>query len=155
VDFVTLFGVKMTYLALSVLVGETVVGIVIATAIVMAHIHKGRNHHWMILGAFLGDLLVVKPLMIYRVSQNAFGSFPYTHTSGLPHIGLAVITAALGAVNIWLGFRYRIRSGKTKNFYLNAKGRKHRRVGALFVTLWTATMIYGMWIFYTMYVRPG
>jgi len=154
VDLITVFGVKMTYLALSVLIGEALVGIAIAAAIVMAHIHKGRNHHWIILAAFLGDVLVVKPLMIYRVSQGFFGSFPYPHTSGLPHIALAILTAALGIVNIWLGFRYRVKSGKSKNFYLNAKGARHRVVGAVFVALWAATMIYGIWIFYATYIGP-
>ena len=153
-DLITLFGVKMTYLALSVLIGEGLVGIVIAAAVVMAHMHKGRNHHWMILAAFVGDLLVVKPLMMYRVSQGFFGSFPYPHTPGLAHMSFAILTAALGIANIWLGFRYRVNSGKSKNFYLSAKGARHRIVGAVFVALWAATLIYGIWIFYTTYVGP-
>jgi uncharacterized membrane protein YozB (DUF420 family) len=154
VDLITVFGVEMTYLALSVLIGEALVGIVIAAAIVMAHMHKGRNHHWMILAAFLGDLLIVKPLMMYRVSQGFFGSFPYPHTPGLAHMSLAILTAALGIANIWLGFRYRVKGGKSKNFYLNAKGARHRIVGAVFVALWAATMIYGIWIFYNTYIGP-
>lgn len=153
-DLITVFGVEMTYLALSVLIGEALVGIAIAAAIVMAHMHKGRNHHWMILAAFLGDLLIVKPLMMYRVSQGFFGSFPYPHTPGLAHMSLAILTAALGIANIWLGFRYRVKGGKSKNFYLNAKGARHRIVGAVFVALWAATMIYGIWIFYAAYIGP-
>jgi uncharacterized membrane protein YozB (DUF420 family) len=154
VDLINILGVRMTYLAFSVLIGEALVGFTIGVAVVMAHMHKGRNHHWMIMAAFLGDLLVVKPLMIYRVSQGFFGSFPYPNTPGLAHISLAILTAALGITNIWLGFRYRIRSGKSKNIYLNAKGRKHRIVGAVFVALWAATMIYGIWIFYSTYIGP-
>ena len=153
-DLITVFGVRMTFLALSVLIGEAVVGIVMAVAVIMAHTHRGRNHHWMILTAFLGDLLVVKPIMIYRVSQGAFGSFPYSHTPVLPHMALAIFTAALGAINIWLGFKYRIKSGKSKNFYLSAKGTRHRIVGATFVALWESTMIVGIWIFYTTYIGP-
>ncbi len=153
-DPVTVFGVTTTYLALSVIIGEALVGAVITAAIVMAHIHKGRNHHWMILAAFLGDLLVVKPLMIYRASQGFFGSFPYPHTPGLYHITLAILAASFGLVNIWLGFRYRIKNKKSKNFYLNAKGRRHRIVGAVFVILWSATTVFGVWIFYTNYIGP-
>jgi uncharacterized membrane protein YozB (DUF420 family) len=153
-DLITILGVQMTYLALTVLIGEALVGIVIAGAVIMAHMHRGRNHHWMILAAFLGDLLVMKPLMIYRVSQGAFGPFPYSHTPALPHMVLAIFAAALGITNIWLGFRYRVKSGKSKNIYLNAKGARHRLVGAVFVALWAATMIYGIWIFYTTYIGP-
>ena len=153
-DLITLFGVKMTYLALSVLIGEALVGSLIAAAVVMAHTHRGRNHHWMMLAAFLGDVLVVKPVMIYRVSQGVFGPFPYSHTSALPHMALAILAAALGITNIWLGFRYRVKSGKSKNFYLSAKGARHRIVGAVFVALWVATLIYGIWIFYTTYIGP-
>ncbi len=153
-DLITILGVRMTYLALSVLIGEAMVGIVISVAVIMAHMHKGRNHHWLMLTAFLGDLLVVKPLMIYRVSQGFFGSFPYPHTPGLFHISLAILVAALGITNIWLGFRYRVKGGNSKNFFLNAKGARHRMVGAFFVALWAATMIYGIWIFYTTYVGP-
>lgn len=144
----------MTYLALSVLVGEAMVGITIVAAVVMAHMHRGRNHHWMILAAFLGDFLVVKPIMIYRVSQGQFGPFPYSHTTVLPHMALAILTAALGATNIWFGFRYRTRSGNSRNFYLSSKGARHRIVGSMFVALWAATMIYGIWIFYTTYIGP-
>ena len=152
---ITLFGVHMTYLALSVLIGEALVGGMIAAAVVMAHIHKGRNHHWMMLAAFLGDVLVVKPIMIYRISQGVFGPFPYTHTPALPHMVLAILAAGLGIVNIWLGYRYMVRGGKSKNMYLNAKGARHRIVGAVFVAIWAATLIYGIWIFYTTYVGPA
>ncbi len=154
VDIVNVLGVRMTLLVLAVLVGEAIVGVTIAVAVLMAHTHKGRNHHWLMLGAFSGDLLVVKPLMIYRVWQGFFGDFPYPHTSGLPHISLAVTAACVGAVNIWLGYRYRIRSAKSRNFHLGPKGRRHRLVGTSFLILWSATLIYGTWIFYTTYIRP-
>jgi len=151
---IDILGARTTLLALTVIVGEAIIGVSIAAAVLMAHFHKGRNHHWLIIGAFLGDLLVVKPLMIYRVSQGFFGDFPYPHTSGLEHIALAVSTACLGGANIWLGYRYRVRSSKSKNFYLGPKGRRHRLIGAAFVILWSATLVYGVWIFYTSYIRP-
>ncbi len=151
---IDILGARTTLLALAVVIGEAIIGLTIAIAVIMAHTHKGRNHHWLILGAFLGDLLVVKPLMIYRVSQGFFGDFPYPHTPGLQHISLAVGTASLGAVNVWLGYRYRVRSNKSKNYYLGPKGRRHRWVGYAFVVLWSATLIYGLWVFYTSYVRP-
>lgn len=144
----------MTYLALAVLVGEALVGGLITAAVVMAQTHRGRYHHWMMLSAFLGDVLVVKPIMIYRISQGIFGPFPYSHTPAMPHMILAALAAALGITNIYLGFKYRIISGKAKNFYLNEKGVRHRLIGAAFVAVWAATLIYGIYIFYTTYIGP-
>jgi len=69
-------------------------------------------------------------------------------------MALAILAAALGIINIWLGFRYRIKSGKSKNAYLNAKGARHRIVGAVFLALWAAALIYGIWIFHNTYVGP-
>lgn len=152
--FVTLFGIKIPYLALEVLIGEALVGIAILTALIMAHTHRGRYHHWIILAAFLGDLLVVKPIMINRISQGVFGSFPYGHTLGLPHMVLAIGTAALGIGAIVLGFHYRVKSVKSKKMYMTARGRIHRFVGAAFVAVWVITLIYGLRIFFLFYGFP-
>jgi hypothetical protein len=152
--FVTLFGIKMTYLAFEVLIGEALVGVTILTALIMAHTHRGRYHHWLILGAFLGDLLVVKPIMIMRISQGVFGPFPFSHTLGLPHMALAIGTASLGVAAILLGFHYRVKSVKSKKMYMTAGGRIHGFVGAAFVAVWVITLIYGLRIFFLFYGFP-
>jgi hypothetical protein len=72
------------------------------TAVLMAALHKGRCHHYLVLSGFLLDELVMKPLMYQRLSLGVFGSFPYSGTSAIPHLALAVITTVLGVLAIYL-----------------------------------------------------
>ncbi len=148
VDF---FGVLLPLFAVEVIVGEIIVAVLIATALFLAITHRGRYHHWVLPAAYFIDVLLVKPIMISRITTGVFGSFPYFNTLGFPHVMLAILTAALGAVTIYLGFRFRIYNKKNKKMYLKAKGRIHRFFGAAFVVSWAITLAYGLRIAMTFY----
>ena len=146
---VDLFGVQMPLEAAVALVGEVVVGIVLLASVYMAAKHQGRVHHWMMLSAYLGDELVLKPIMYYRASLGVFGPFPFYHTSGFTHLIIGIVAAALGLAAILLAFKFRARSGK--KMYLKVKGRPHRWFGAAYVVAWYVSLFYGLLIVHQVY----
>jgi uncharacterized membrane protein YozB (DUF420 family) len=147
---VNLFGAHVEPRIAFLMMGEIVVGVLLALAFIMAARHKGRYHHYMILPAFLADELVIKPLMYQRLTLGVFGAFPYPGTSGLPHILLAASATVLGTATMILGFKFRIK--KEKKMFLPPKGKIHKIVGALYLVSWFATMLYGVRIFVLFYL---
>ena len=147
---VDLLGLSMPSVVALVLVGEIAVLVVLVLAVLMAHTHRGKNHHYLMLSAFLFDLLVLKPIMISRISENIYGSFPWDGTLILPHAALEPVATASGAAAIFLGFKHRIR--KDGKMLMPAKGRIHRMIGAVFIVTWTLTFLLGLAIFDQFYV---
>jgi hypothetical protein len=148
--FVELFGVLMPFESAVLLVGESIIAVLFIVAVVLAALHKGTYHHYLVLSGFLLDELVFKPLMYQRLSLGVLGSFPYEATAGLPHIALSSVATVLGIVTIYLGFRYRTKKGW--RMFMPPKGRIHRYIGASYLIAWAVTMVIGLRIFATFYL---
>ena len=133
-----------------VMIGEMIIAGLFVTAVLMAALHKGWYHHCLVLGGFLLDELVMKPLMYQRLSLGVFGSFPYSGTTAIPHLTLAVITTVLGVLAIYLAFKYR--SKKDHKMFLPPKGKTHKYMGAAYLMAWLATLIVGLRIFTSFYL---
>ena len=141
---VNLFGAQVPSAVALMLMGETVLLAIFLGAWVLAKLHKGRDHHYVMLGAFAFDVLVFKPLMISRAFR-VFGPFPWSGTSISLHLYLDLVVAVLGVASIYLGFKYRVKKGA--KMFLPPKGRMHKWTGYLFVALWVATFVLGVKIF--------
>ena len=147
---IDLLGVKVPSVVALALIGEIVVLAALVTAVLMAHAHRGRDHHYLILVAFLFDLLVLKPIMLSRIAGNIYGAYPWDGTLILPHVFMEPISTVSGAVTIFLGFKHRTK--KDGKMFMPPKGRMHRIVGLVFIVSWTLTFILGMMIFNQVYV---
>lgn len=148
---VEIFGVLMSTEAFAALVGEVLVACILLVAVTLAIKKKGSYHHYLILVAFLSDELVFKVIMYGRIKLGVFGDFPYGGTLAPLHLSLAVATTVLGAANIVLGFRYRVKKGS--NMFMPPKGKKwHKPVGILYVVFWFLAFIDGMIIFSRFYL---
>lgn len=146
-----LFGVNTTTTAAVVLIGETVLAAFLIIGIFLAAKHKGTHHHWILLTVYLSDFLVLKPLMILKIYDGTYGSYPWPFPAGLlPHIVMAVISAASGAAAIALAFKYRVKKGN--KMFMPPKGKVHKLVGAIFVASWFVVYFVGLSIFYRLYV---
>lgn len=143
-----LFGATVAPIVGFLLFGEIVILAALVIAFLMARIHRGREHHYIMLAAFLADLLVFKPLMLSRAS-SAWGSYPWEGTRIAPHLLISILTATLGAAAVYMGFRYRVK--KERKMFLPPKGKLHRMVGVLFLVLWSATFAVGLVIFLETY----
>jgi uncharacterized membrane protein YozB (DUF420 family) len=151
VALVELFGVILPVEVAVVLIGEIVVGIVLAVAFFLAATHRGTYHHWMVLSAFLFDELLLKGLMVQRLTIGALGEFPYEGTPGVPHIALSAIGTIAGICVIYLGFKNRVK--RDGRMFLPPKGRKpHRIAGLVYLTAWTATFLLGLRMFSSFYL---
>ncbi len=137
---VDLFGAKVPAYVAFILVGEILVLAVFISAWVLARIHKGRHHHYVILFAFLVDMLAVKPMMILR--SRAWGPYPW-HGSGIStHLWLDVVVTAIGVASILTAHKFRVK--KNGKMFLPRKGRIHRLLGYVFLALWAATFYLGI-----------
>ena len=143
-----LFGATVAPIVAFFLFGELAILAALVVAFVLARMHKGSVHHYMMLTAFLADLLVFKPLMFSRAS-SVWGSYPWDGTRIAPHLLISVVAAVLGASSVVLGFKYRIKKGP--KMFLPPKGKLHRVAGALFLVLWSATLVIGLIIFLETY----
>ena len=147
IDF---FGASVPEEAALLLVLELALGAVLVASFLMAVLHKGAWHHWMMLSAYVLDELVAKPLMVQRLMLGVVGDFPYEGTVALPHVALSVIASVFGLVTIVLGFRYRVK--KERKMFMPAKGKKvHRLVGAVFLISWFASLVLGLRMFFIFY----
>jgi len=145
------FGVSTTTTAAVVLIGETVLAAILIIGIFLAAKHKGTYHHWILLTVYLSDFLVLKPLMILKIYDGTYGSYPWPVPAGmLPHIVMAMISAASGAAAIALAFRYRVKKGN--KMFMPPKGKIHKLVGAAFVISWLFAYAVGLGIFNGLYV---
>jgi len=129
----------------AVLIGETVLAALFVVALLMARKHRGREHHLILLGVFLVDELLLKPIMISRALDGTNGSFPWNGTAVLPHLALAIAMTLLGIVTIFIGFKRSVRKGK--KMFLPPKGKMHKLIGYAFVASWFASYVVGLWIF--------
>jgi uncharacterized membrane protein YozB (DUF420 family) len=146
-----LLGVSTTTTAAVVLIGETILAAILIIGIFLAARHKGTYHHWILLTVYLSDFLVLKPLMILKIYDGTYGSYPWPAPAGLfPHIIMAVITVVSGAAAIVLAFKYRVKKGN--KMFMPPKGKIHRLVGAVFVVSWFVVYIVGIVVFYRLYV---
>ncbi len=147
---VDLLGTILPSQVAIVMIGEMIIAGLFVTAVLMAALHKGWYHHYLVLSGFLLDELVMKPLMYGRLSLGVFGSFPYSGTSAIPHLVLAVITTVLGVLAIYLAFKHR--SKKDHKMFLPPKGKIHKYMGAAYLLAWLATLIVGLRIFASFYL---
>ncbi len=139
-----------TEIAVSVLL-EVVLAGVFAQALFLAATHRGFYHHWIMLSGFLLDELVAKPIMVQRFMDGVLGDYPYSATSGLPHIVLSVVATVAGVATIALGFKFRTR--KERKMFLPSKGKRiHMLIGAVFFASWYLAFFLGMRIFSMFYV---
>lgn len=145
-----LFGVYVSGTALVVMVGEALVAALLLVAVLFAKRHRGKNHHWTMLSAFLLDLAVMKPIMYAQAFSGAFGEFPYEGTQILPHMLLSWVTVIAGLAAIALGFKYRLK--REDNMYLPPKGQVHRVAGGIFIVAWFAAYLSGLYIFSRLYI---
>jgi uncharacterized membrane protein YozB (DUF420 family) len=129
----------------TVLIGEAIVVALLIIAFLMARKHRGRDHHLIMLGAFLLDELLLKPIMIARAFDGTNGTFPWSGTAILPHLALSVVMTVLGMIVILFGFKYSVRKGK--NMFLPPKGKLHKIIGYAFIASWLASYLVGLWIF--------
>lgn len=146
-----LFGISTTTTASVVLLGETVLAAILLIGIFLAAKHRGMNHHWILLTVYLSDFIVLKPLMILKIYDGTYGSYPWPAPAGmLPHIIMAVISAASGAAAIALAFKYRVKKGN--KMFMPPEGKIHKLVGLVFVVSWFAVYAIGLGIFHRLYV---
>lgn len=144
-----LFGVTVQPIVAFFLFGELAVLVVLLAAFVYARIHKGAAHHYLMLVAFLADLLILKPLMFSRAS-TAYGSFPWDGTRIAPHFLVSLSVVVLGVITVVLGFKFRVKKGP--KMFLPPKGRMHKIIGWAFLGLWAATFVIGLVIFKENYI---
>lgn len=147
---VELLGVVMPDIVAFFLIGELAVFAVIVAAFVLARLHRGRHHHYVMLAAFLVDMVVFKPLMTARAFSGVWGEYPWSGTSILPHMVLDSLALVAGLGAIFLGFRYRVK--KDANMFMPPEGKMHRWLGRAFIVLWTITLLGGLRIFMDAYV---
>ncbi len=126
-------------------IGETALAAILVASFLLARMHKGRIHHYVMIGAFSVDLLLFKPVMFYRAMDGSNGFFPWNGTHVLIHFIAAMTVAALGLAAIYLGFRRVIR--REKKMFLPPKGKKHRLVGYAFLVAWFLSYIIGILIY--------
>ena len=143
-----IFGATVEPIVALFLLGELGVLVGLVVAFFLGRFHKGRAHHYLMLVAFLADLLVFKPLM-YSRAVSVWGPFPWEGTRIAPHLVLSALAGAAGAVAIILGFKYRIKKGP--KMLMPPKGRLHRRLGWVFLVVWSAALIVGILIFVETY----
>ncbi len=129
----------------TVLIGETVVVALLVIAFFMARKHRGRDHHFTMLGAFLLDELLLKPIMIVRAFDGTSGAFPWNGSAILPHLAIAIVMTVLGIATILIGLRHSVRKGK--KMFLPPKGKMHKIIGYAFIASWLASYLVGLWIF--------
>jgi len=143
-----LFGASVAPIVAFFLLGELAVLVTLIVAIILARLHKGSIHHYLVLIAFLSDSLLFKPLMLSRAS-SAWGSWPWDGTRIAPHLLVSIVAAVLGVLAVVLGFRYRVKKGS--KMFLPPKGKLHRTIGWLFLVLWLLTFTVGIVIFLETY----
>jgi len=131
------------------LLGEAGVLAALVLAYFLGRYHKGRAHHYLMLVAFLADVLVFKPLM-YTRAGIAWGSFPWEGTRIAPHLFLSAAAAVIGLVVVVLGFKFRIKKG-TKMF-MPPKRKLHKILGLLFIAVWSVAFVSGLLIFIETYL---
>jgi uncharacterized membrane protein YozB (DUF420 family) len=125
-------------------VGETALLAVFIGAWVLARLHKGKHHHYIMLGAFVADMLIFKPLMITR-ALDVYGPYPWPGTSISLHFWLDAGVVVLGVASFATAFKFRIK--KKDKMFLPPKGRIHRYVGYVFIALWVVTFVVGIRLF--------
>ena len=144
-----LLGAELAPVVAFMLIGEIAVFAVFVCAWVLARLHKGRYHHYVMLAAFLTDELVFKPLMTLRALE-VYGPYPWPGTNIAPHLWLDIGVTALGVATVVAAFRFRVK--KKGNMFMPPKGRIHRLLGYLFISLWAATLVLGIRIFAGFYL---
>lgn len=141
-----IFGENVPWIVDLNLLGESMLAILLISALVLAALHKGHLHHYIMLTVFAVDLLVFKPIMIMLATDGSNGLYPWEGSSILPHLIVSATVAALGFLTIYLGFKKVLRKGG--RMYMPKQGRIHRIIGATFIILWLATYVVGLMIFY-------
>ena len=144
IELVDIFGMTLEPIVVFFLLGELGVLVALAIAYSLARYHKGTAHHYLMLAAFLADLLVFKPLM-YSRAGTAWGAFPWDGTRIAPHLFVAALAGAIGVIDILLGFKYRVKKGP--KMFMPPKGRLHRTLGLLFLAAWSVAFVIGLVIF--------
>jgi uncharacterized membrane protein YozB (DUF420 family) len=145
---VDLLGATVEPIVAFFMIGEISILVALVVAFLLARLHKGRAHHYLMLAVFGADLLVFKPLMYMRAS-SAWGSFPWEGTRIAIHLALSVVAAILGVVVVVLGFRYRIK--RDSKMLMPPKGRMHRILGRLFIASWGLAYLMGVVIYLQAY----
>jgi len=148
---VLVFGSDVPAIVAVMLFGEIAVFCVYLVAVLFAAVHRGKPHHYMMLAAFLTDILVFKPLMSMRAFGDVWGGYPWSGTSILRHMVLDTITLVVGIATIYLGFKYRVKR-ENKMFMPPARKKIHRVVGTSFIILWLVTLVVGISIFVESYL---
>ena len=146
---VNLFGTEVAPVVAFILVGEIVILAVFVGAWILARLHRGRHHHYVMWAAFLVDMLVFKPLMISRAFE-VYGPYPWPGT-GIPiHFWLDAGVVVVGVASFVTAYKYRVK--KNGKMFLPRKGRIHKLLGYLFIILWAATLAEGIRIFAVFYL---
>jgi uncharacterized membrane protein YozB (DUF420 family) len=140
-----IFGANVPLLVDVNLLGESILAILLVVALLLAALHKGHIHHYLMLAAFALDLVVFKPIMFSLALNGSNGLFPWEGSQILLHLIVSTIVAVLGLVAIYLGFRKVVR--KDGKMLMPRTGRVHRIAGAAFIGLWLATYFIGLYIF--------
>ena len=143
-----LFGATVAPVVAFFLFGELAILVALVVAFFLARRHKGTAHHYLMLVAFLTDVVVFKPLMLQRASE-AWGSFPWEGTRIAPHLIVSLVAGVVGASAIFLGFKHRLKKGA--KMFLPPKGRLHKRIGLLFIVVWAIALVVGLLIFVDTY----
>ena len=125
-------------------IGESVLLAAFIFAWALARRHKGKHHHYVMLGAFLLDILAFKPLMIAR-AFDVYGPYPWSGTGISSHFFLDIAVVVFGVSSVVLGFKFRVK--KAGKMFLPPKGRSHKWLGYLFIALWVATFALGIRVF--------
>lgn len=147
---IDLLGMSVPSRAALMLFLELALGLLFLAAFVLAARHRGLYHHWLMLGAFLGDELIAKPLMLQRLNLGVLGHFPYDGTFGLPHLALSIAGTVLGVVTIVWGFKFKVRK-EEKMFMPPARKRVHMFVGLSYLGAWALSLLFGLMIFLRFY----
>jgi len=145
---VAFLGSDIEWVVLFALFGEAAVLAALLVGYVLARRHMGKRHHSLMLGAFVVDEAVFKPLMTFR-ALDVWGGFPWPGTAVVAHLVANSAAVTLAVAAIALGFRHRIeRDGR---MLMPPQGRLHRWLGRAFLAAWTVTFVIGVSIFVEAY----
>ena len=139
---------RMPSLALASFSGEILLAILLPVAIVLAARHRGTNHHWLMLGIFLADVVVFKTIMYVRAFSGAFGLFPFDNLIFV-HMIVSWIWVIAGIATIYFAFKYRtVRKGR---MFMLPKGQIHRLTGFIAAGSWYLAFLIGISVFIRYY----
>lgn len=144
-----IFGAGIPLISELTLIGETAIAALLILSFILARKHKGLFHHYLMLVAFLADVLIFKIIMITRAFNGELGSFPWGEIVILPHLIISVAVSAVGAVAIINGFKFVLR--KNKKMFMPPKGKMHKLLGRIFLISWFVAYLFGIIVFGRLY----